>query len=173
MKLAILFCFVTFWRTDPVSFYTLPFNSLDREVNMQSFQGRKLLLVNIATGSPYSNQLGQLYRLKQEYKDSLMILVFPSNSFGHEIHSNAELRNYFSTTFDSSFILSEKIDVVGSNIHPIYNWLTDQGKNGNLNFPISSDFQKYLISESGELVGIFAPSVNPLSSELRTAINAH
>lgn len=135
-------------------------------INFSTFEGKKILLVNIATGSDKVSQLAELQQLHQQYGDSLVVIGFPSNSFGHESRSNAEIKAFCQSQYEVSFLLAAKGDVKGSGIQPVYNWLTKASENGQTNTIVKDDFQKYLISESGELIGIFIGSVSPLDPQI-------
>ncbi len=169
MKLLLAaFCFLT------TSFYTLQFQDINGVSHtMSQYQGKKILLVNIATESPNVGQLAKLQQLKQLYPDSLVIIGFPSNSFGHESKTDSAIKQFCQTQYGVTFLLASKQSITGSNMQPIYHWLATQTENGVANNPIGGDFQKFLINESGQLIGIFAPSVSPLSSQIKNAISGN
>lgn len=156
------------------SIYTLQFNASNgTSTSMSSFQGKKILIVNIATGSSRVDQLGQLQELQNQFSDSLVILGFPSNSFGNENRSNADIRQFCQTTYGVTFLLAEKNPVISTPIQSIYNWLSKQSENGEMNGIVVGDFQKFLVDKSGALVGVFAPSVLPTDTLLIKAIRAN
>src|SRR6218665_3051774 len=68
---------------DPIYNYSIPSVSGDT-IRFTDYRGKKILLVNIATGSTYVSQLGALKQLQDEYGDKANIVAFPSNSFGNE-----------------------------------------------------------------------------------------
>ena len=108
-----------------IGFHSLSFQNSDgATISMSTFQGKKVLLVNIATGSDKVSQLSELQQLQQQYGDSLVVIVFPSNSFGHEARSNSEIKQYCQTNYNSSFIIAAKTVVTGSGVHPVFSWLT-------------------------------------------------
>lgn len=153
------------------SIYSLQFQDIDgTTVSMNQYQGKKILLVNIATGSSRVDQLAGLQQLHQQYGDSVVIIGFPSNSFGHESRSNEEIKQFCQTNYGVTFLIASKNPVTGTGIQSIYNWLTDIGENEMMGDPVGRDFQKYLISSSGQLIGLFGPSVEPMSSELTNQI---
>jgi glutathione peroxidase len=85
--------------------YSLRFSSIDgTQISMNSFQGKKILLVNIATESKRVGQLGELQQLQQQFGDSLVIIAFPSNSFSKETKTNAEIKQLCENTFHTSFL---------------------------------------------------------------------
>jgi glutathione peroxidase len=153
------------------SIFSLQFqDSNGATVNMNSFQGKKILLVNIATNSPRVNQLAGLQQLQQQYGDSLVVIAFPSNSFGNESRSDADIKQFCQSTYNTSFIIATKGSVSGANLQSIYNWLSKSADNGDMNLLIGGDFQKVLIAKDGSIQGVFSPKLDPTSDEIRDAI---
>ena len=156
------------------SIYNLQITDIDNNIlNLSDYQGKKILFVNIATGSSKVSQLGQLQQLNQAYGDSLVIIGFPSNSFGHEPGTNSEIKQFCQSQYNISFKLASKASVNGAAIQPIYNWLTHQSDNGVLNNDVVTDFQKFLVDKNGSLIGIFNSQVLPMDSTLQIAITSH
>jgi glutathione peroxidase len=153
------------------SIYNFQINDVDNiAINLSDFQGKKILFVNIATGSTNAGQLGELQELQQKYSDSLVIIGFPSNSFGHEPKTNSEIKQFCQVQYLTSFRLAAKGSVRGTDIQPIYNWLTHQSENGVLNNDVVADFQKFLVDRNGLLIGVFGPGVSPMDSTIQNAI---
>jgi glutathione peroxidase len=89
MITALIKCIATYL----VSFHSLSFKNVDNvTINMSNFINKKVMIVNIATGSARVSQLAGLQQLQQQYADSLQIIVFPSNSFGKETKTNAQIK---------------------------------------------------------------------------------
>lgn len=157
-----------------VSFHSLNFTDVDNQsVSMSNFQGKKVLIVNIATGSEKVNQLTGLQLLQQQFQDSLVIIVFPNNSFGNESRSNSEIKDFCLTNFNTTFFIANKSSVTGTDINPIFSWLADKTQNGEMNAITGGDFQKFLIDKDGMLMGVFSPKINPTDSALIEAINTN
>jgi len=153
------------------SLYSLHITSAaGSDVALSSFQGKKILMVNIATGSPRAAQLVQLQTLQQRYGDSLVVIAFPSNSFGHEPHGNTEIKNICESVYHTSFLVAQKGEVTGGGRQPVYGWLTRAGENGSLSGAVKNDFQKYLISADGHIIGVFAGHISPLDPVVTNAI---
>ena len=139
-------------------------------IDFNGFRNKKILLVNIATNSQRADQIGELEELYQLYGDSLVVIAFPSNSFGNEPRSNAEIAAYCTTNYNSSFVIAGKNAVAGSGIQPIYEWLASPALNGVLMGTVSNDFQKFLIDKNGVIAGVFAPMISPMDSIIQKAI---
>jgi glutathione peroxidase len=154
-----------------VSFYSLQFLDINgNTIHMSNFQGKKVLIANIATGSNKVNQLAGLQQLQQQYGDSLVVIVFPSNSFGHEIKTNEEIKDFCETNYHSSFIIGAKCIVKGNGVTPLFNWLAEFTENGSLDGEVANDFQKFLIDGNGKFVAVMSPKLLPTDSTMITAI---
>ena len=153
------------------SIYTLQFTDVDgNAVSMSSYQNKEILVVNIATGSPKVSQLAGLQLLHQTYGDSVVIIAFPSNSFANETRTNAEIKQFCQSNYGVTFKMAAKNPVAGAGIQPIYNWLALVSENGIMSGIVERDFQKFLISKDGSLIGVFAPSVVPTDPQIINAI---
>ena len=156
-----------------VSFYSLSVPSIahDQTIQFNAFQNKKVLLVNTATASPSAGQLQQLQQLYMQHKDSMVVIAFPSNSFGNEPRNNNRLRKYMRDTLGLTFLIAEKGPVKGENANAIFEWLRRKIQNEVSNVKTKTDFQKFLIDKHGQLVGIFDSSVSPLSTNMQNAIH--
>lgn len=153
------------------SFYSLQFTDTDSNaVSMSSYQGKKILLVNVASNSSKIGQLSQLQQLHQTYGDSVVIIAFPSNSFNNEPRSNAEIKLFFQNNYGVTFTIATKNSVEGPSRQPVYNWLFNATDNGVMSATVTRDFQKFLIGKDGSLIGMYAASVSPLDSTIQNAL---
>jgi glutathione peroxidase len=139
-------------------------------INLSEFKGKKVLLVNTASNSRYTSQYGSLEQLFQKYKDSLIVIAIPSNSFGNETKSSASIKNFVNSNYNIHYLLAQKMDVAGDSISSLYAWLAVIDKNGMMSNSVTGDFYKYLISSDGQLIGAFVPSVDPMSEEIQNAV---
>lgn len=153
------------------SFYTVQYTTIDGgNGNFSGSQGKRVLVVNIASASQNVNQLGELQQLYQQYHDSLDIYAFPSNSFGHEPMTNTEIKQLCLQQYSVTYKLGAKGDVKGPGRIPVYDWLCNQSQNGVMNAAMFNDYQKFLLDKNGNLVGVFGPEVSPLDTVLVNAI---
>lgn len=156
------------------SIFTLHFtDAAGNNVALSTYQGKKILLVNIATGSSRTNQIGELQQLQQQYPDSLVVIAFPSNSFSHEAREDSAIQQYCSTVYGVTYPIAQKAAVKGTAIQTVYNWLGNKSENGISTGEVIGDFQKFLIDETGNMVGIFSPTISPLDSTIAKAINTN
>lgn len=157
----------------PQSFYDLSVQlNNGRQLSLDTFRGKKVLLVNTASNCGYTNQYGDLQQLQNEMSDKLVVIGFPANDFKEqEQGDDATIGQFCTLNFGVTFPLAAKSVVVkkeGQN--PVFQWLSDKNKNGwNEQAPIWN-FSKYLINEEGVLVDFFAPSISPQSKEVKAAL---
>ncbi len=156
----------------PTSIYDFKVEALDGSmIDFSRFKGKKILIVNTASKCGYTPQYEGLEKLHEQYKDKLVIVGFPSNNFlFQEPGSNANIAEFCKKNYGVTFLMAAKIDVKGRSSHPIYSWLTNKQYNKFDNSVVKWNFQKYLIDEKGNLVNMFAPSVEPMSPEIVNAI---
>lgn len=139
-------------------------------ISLSAFKGKKILFVNSASGSPDVGQLASLDTLYQKYKDSLVIIAVPSNTFQSEPENNPEIKDLMENTYHVHYLITEKTEVAGADQSPLYSWLTHLSQNGMMENNVNEDFYKFLVNSEGKLVGAFAPSVDPMSEEMQNAI---
>lgn len=156
--------------TDSIYDYTIKATNGD-SVSLAAFKGKKILIVNTASGSPFSNQYRSLESLYQQYKENLVVIAIPSNSFKSEPLDNNSITKYLKKKYGTNFIVAQKADLGSEQSCPLMAWLMHQSKNNVMDVTVNNDFYKFLINEEGMLTGVFAPSVDPLSDEMKEAIN--
>lgn len=169
----LLFSFFFTPQTDiPGSIYDFKIPAVDGTViDLSQYKGRKLLLVNTASKCGFTPQYKALEQLYERYKDKLVIIGFPSNNFlFQEPGSNEKIAQFCKENYNVSFPMAAKIAVKGRNMAPIYQWLTQKQYNGYKDSKVKWNFQKYLVSEKGELIAIFDPKTSPDAPEIIAAI---
>ena len=138
-----------------------------KEIDFNIYKGKKVLIVNTASECGYTPQYTALEELYQKHKDKVVVLGFPANNFGgQEPGDNEAIATFCQRNFGVTFQLFEKSDVIGENQNPLYQWLTNKELNGWNKIAPSWNFSKYLISENGDLLKVYSPSVAPMSYEL-------
>ena len=154
------------------SIYDLSFADIDgNTIKLSTYKGKYILFVNVASKCGFTKQYLDLEKLYQQFNDDLVVIGLPCNQFGsQEPDKEKEIKAFCSKNFGVSFILSEKIEVKGSNMHPLYNWLTNKKLNGSSNSSVKWNFQKYLVSKEGNLIDYFYSTTNPLSKKITSLI---
>jgi glutathione peroxidase len=158
-----------------MSVYPFKAKTIDgKEISLSQYQGKALLIVNVASHCGFTPQYDGLEKLYQKYKDKgFTVLGFPCNQFGAQEPGNeAEIKSFCDLNFGVTFPLFAKIDVNGANAHPLYKYLTNE-KPGVLGTEaIKWNFTKFLIDSKGEPVKRYAPITKPedLEKEVENAI---
>jgi glutathione peroxidase len=158
-----------------VTIYDHEVSALDGSpANLHDHEGEALLIVNVASKCGLTPQYAGLEKIHEQYKDrGFSVLGFPCNQFlGQEPGTAEEIATFCSTTYGVTFPLFEKIDVNGDAKHPLYEQLEQtadaEGHTGDIRW----NFEKFLISPQGEVVGRFSPQTEPEAPELIEAIEA-
>ncbi|MEI8109811.1 MAG: glutathione peroxidase [Chitinophagia bacterium] len=157
-----------FSKIEQPSIHQFTVKSIDGgTINFASFKGKKILVVNTASQCGYTPQYEGLQKLYQTHKDKLVVVGFPANNFmGQEPGSDNEISEFCKARFGVTFPLASKISVKGSDMAPIYQWLTSKEKNGVLDASISWNFNKFLLDENGKMIAYFGSKVKPDSEEI-------
>lgn len=140
------------------------------KINFAAFAGKKILIVNTASLDSNAAQYADLRSLNQFFKDSLVIVAIPSNSFGKEPAANADIASFYAQAANNRFPVAAKMEVTGANTHPLYAWLTQQSQDGFGNTTINKGFKKYLINKEGKLLGVFSEKTRPNSTVIMNAV---
>ncbi len=151
-----------------MSIYDFTAETLDgKPAPLSDWKGKVVLIVNTASKCGFTPQYEGLEALYRKHRDQgFVVLGFPCNQFGaQEPGDAAEIANFCSLTYDVDFPMMKKIDVNGAYAHPLYKYLkrTKKGVLGTEN--IKWNFTKFLIDRKGEVVGRFAPTVEPKALE--------
>ena len=150
-----------------MNFYDLTANNMSgKEVKMNEFEGKVVLVVNTASKCGLTPQLEGLEELYKKYKDrGFEILGFPCNQFANQDPgTNKEISQFCLINYGVTFTMFEKIDVNGENTHPVYKFLKSNAK-GVLGSEIKWNFTKFLIDPEGKVVERFAPTTTPAKLE--------
>jgi glutathione peroxidase len=151
----------------------IPVKDIDgHETSLKAYEGKVLLVVNVASKCGFTPQYKGLQALYEKYKDQgLVVLGFPCNQFGHqEPGTDAQIKQFCSETYNVTFPMFDKIDVNGANRHPLYVALA--GKDSPYPGNITWNFNKFLIGRDGKILKRFDSRITPQSPELTQAVEA-
>lgn len=142
------------------------------EVSLREYEGKVILIVNVASKCGYTYQYEGLEALYEQYRDrGFVILGFPSNDFlGQESGTDEEIKEFCTLTYGVSFPMFSKIRVTGRNKNPLYAYLTEKETNPEFKGRITWNFNKFLIDRNGRIVNRFASKTKPMSTELIEAL---
>lgn len=152
----------------PTAMPHVALNKLDGSpIDWDAFEGKFLLFVNVASACGFTPQYKKLQALYEQYADRLEIIGVPCNQFGNqEPGSAAEIQTFCELNYGVTFTLTEKVQVKGSQMHPLYQWLTEKSANGVKSNSVKWNFQKYLVSPEGLLIDFYLSTTDPTSSKI-------
>jgi len=158
-------------NTQAANIYDIPLKTIDgKPASLKEYQGKVLLLVNVASKCGLTPQYEALEALHQKYqKEGFAVLGFPCNDFaGQEPGTNEEIKQFCSTKYQVSFPLFDKLHVKGAEQHPLYQYLTSK----EASFPgdVKWNFGKFLVDRNGKVVKRFEPPVKPDAPEIVKAV---
>ncbi len=132
------------------------------DIPLKRFEGQVLLIVNTASACGFTPQYKGLQELHQELSPrGFSVLGFPCNQFGaQEPGDAAQIEQFCTTNYAITFPMFAKIDVNGSNAHPLFDYLKRE-KSGLLGPSIKWNFTKFLVDRAGKAVARYAPTARP------------
>lgn len=154
------------------SIYDFQMKNIDgKEVSLKKYEGKVILVVNVASKCGLTPQYEGLEALYEKYKSKgLVILGFPANDFlSQEPGTDAEIREFCTTKYKVTFPMFSKITVLGDNTHDLYRWLIEQSGDKN---PIEWNFAKFIVDRTGTKVFRFSPKAKPQSEAVVKQIEA-
>lgn len=168
MTTMIILCSVVFQKP---SVYDFSFTTLDGEKKeLSAFKGKPMLLVNTASKCGFTKQYEELQQLNEQYGEDLVVIGFPSDNFGgQEFDNNEEIAEFCEKNFGVTFLLSEKINVKGEDIDPLFSYLT-QAENPDFTGEIKWNFEKFLIDADGKLTHRYRSKTSPLDKTILSEI---
>ena len=137
------------------------------EQPLAGYRGKPLVIVNVASKCGFTPQYEGLEAMYRRHRDQgLVVLGFPCDQFGHQEPGDAdEIRSFCALNYDVSFPLFEKIDVNGTDAHPLYRHLKKEAKGLLGSEAIKWNFTKFLVDRDGRVVRRYAPTDTPASIE--------
>lgn len=143
----------------------------NNKIDFNVFRGKKILIVNTASAdSNFNVQFKELMQLYQIYYEKLIIIVVPTNSFNTEPGTNQQIAARYNQTFKYKFPVTQKLQVMGNQIHPLFKWLSTRAENNVADYEVRKPFYKYLIGADGKLLAAFNEKVSPMSDLIQSKI---
>ena len=136
-----------------------------KEQPLIAYQGKVLLIVNVASKCGFTPQYVGLEALQRKFASrGFAVLGFPCDQFGHqEPGDEQEIKNFCSLTYDVSFPMFAKVAVNGDGAHPLYRFMKKTAKGLLGTEAIKWNFTKFLVDRDGTIVGRYAPTAKPES----------
>lgn len=150
---------------------SIPLKDIDgKDTSLKAYNGKVLLLVNVASKCGYTPQYEGLEALYRKFKDrGLVVLGFPSNDFGsQEPGTEAEIKTFCTSKYDVTFPMFSKLHVKGAEQHPLYAALT--GPESSAPGPVKWNFGKFLVGKDGKLIARYDSATKPDDAKLAEAI---
>lgn len=142
------------------------------DAKLSEYQGQVVLLVNVASECGFTPQYADLQEIYDKYsKQGLKVVGVPCNQFGgQEPGTSEEIANFCKVNYGVTFDILEKVDVNGENQCGLFKYLTSKETNPEHAGPVKWNFEKFLISRDGKVVGRYRSGVAPKDPELVKAI---
>lgn len=176
-KLGLLFSMMIITATSvaqTASIYDFKVKTLEGGTfDFSSLKGKKVMIVNVASKCGNTPQYKDLEDLYVKNHGNLVIIGFPANNFGSQEPGTAtEIRQFCTQNYGVTFPMMEKISVKGTDMAPLYKWLTSKKENGVMDSEVKWNFQKYLIDENGKLDQVLDPKEQPESDKVLTWLSS-
>ena len=161
--LLIVKFFLISFLTMGSEFYKFEFDSIEgNKMPLSKFKDKVILLVNTASMCGFTKQYSGLQELYDSYKDrDFIVLGIPSNSFMQEHSSENKVKNFCETNFNINFPMTEIVEVIGKEKHPLYAWLKE-----NHGIRPKWNFHKILIGKKGQVIDTYSSLTKPKSDKL-------
>ena len=149
--------------------YEFDFNGIEGGViSLKNYKDKVIVVVNVASRCGFTYQYEDLQSLWSNYKDNNVVVIgVPTNNFKQEPGSNKEIKDFCEVNFNIDFPMTEKIDVIGDNAHPFFNWA--KNNHGNSAIP-KWNFHKIIIGKNGKVVDTFSSITKPTSKRFINSI---
>tara|TARA_B100000242_G_scaffold196372_1_gene141863 strand:- start:34 stop:543 length:510 start_codon:yes stop_codon:yes gene_type:complete len=150
--------------------YDYEFNSINGDlIKLSEYEGKVIVVVNVASRCGYTPQYEGLQALWSEYKNkNLVVIGIPTNNFRQEPGNNKEIKDFCETNFGITFPMTEKTNVIGSNSHPFYKWAR---KNYGIGAIPKWNFHKIIIGRDGKVAQTFSSITKPSSKKFIQVID--
>jgi len=142
--------------------YDFNFNGIEGNIiNLKDYKDKVIVVVNVASRCGFTYQYDGLQTLWSNYKDkNLVVIGVPTNNFKQEPGSNKDIKDFCETNFNINFPMTEKINVIGKNAHPFFNWAKEN--HGKSAIP-KWNFHKIIIGKDGRVADTFSSITKPSS----------
>ena len=160
---------------EPKSIYDFTMRSIDGDhVSLKNYQGKVVLLVNVASKCGFTPQYAALESVYEKYKDKGLVIVgIPANNFmSQEPGTDEEIKKICTNKYNVTFPMMSKVSVKGDDKTPLYVFLTGKDTDPQFSGDIKWNFTKFLFDRNGNPVARFEPNVTPDSPQVTAAIES-
>ncbi len=133
------------------------------EISLKTYRGQVLLIVNTASKCGFTPQYTELQKLYERYKEKgFVILGFPCNQFmAQEPGDDLEISGFCRLNYGVTFPMFSKIKVKGNDIHPLYDYLSNEAPGVLGSKAVKWNFTKFLVDKEGKPVKRYSPQTKP------------
>lgn len=149
------------------SIYDLTFTkNTGEEISLSEFKNHPILIINTASKCGLTPQYAGLQELHEKFADKgLVVIGFPCDQFAHqEPGTDSEIAEFCSVNYGVTFTITKKVDVNGSNAHPVFKYLKKHSRSF-FGSAIKWNFTKFLVSVDGKSIKRYAPTMLPSAIE--------
>ena len=160
---------------EPKSIYDFTMRSIDGDhVSLKNYQGKVVLLVNVASKCGFTPQYAALESVYEKYKDKGLVIVgIPANNFmSQEPGTDEEIKKFCTNKYNVTFPMMSKVSVKGDDKTPLYVFLTGKDTDPQFSGDIKWNFTKFLFARNGKPVARLEPNVTPDSPQVTAAIES-
>lgn len=134
---------------------------------LDAFEGKYILLVNVASACGYTPQYSQLVEMYNTFKEQVVVIGVPCNDFGAQEPGSAdEIHQFCSTNYGVTFPMTQKMKIRGANKDALFSFTGSSVENGFEDVQIAWNFHKCIFDHSGQMIGSFPSSVEPFSDDI-------
>ena len=168
----ILSLFVSTSSSAQESIFDIKINDINGSpINLNSFKGKYIMFVNVASKCGFTPQYSGLQKLHTRYKEEgLIVLGVPSNDFNQELSKDSDVKEFCEIRFGVDFPMTSIQKIRGDDAHPLYKWISSQVS---VIAQPRWNFHKYLVDPDGQLANWFSTPTSPLSSKVIQAIETN
>jgi len=158
------------------SIYTHAVTTIEgQNKSMADFQGKKILIFTLPIQQNVSNDslLYSIDSLQEVHANSLVVIGVPSYEDGYTLSIKNDLKNWYRSRLNNEVIISEGVftrQTSGSQQHALFQWLTDNNKNGSLNQDVTGPGNKFFIWTDGKLLAALGPQVKISGSTMNNLV---
>ncbi len=171
MLFQLLLIFTPVAKDVPASIYDFKVTAINggSEIDISAYKGKKILIVNVPSQLITDHQYADLNELQKKYQGKLVVIGFLADEFGIAPGMKQQQADN-RTDYNVVFPITSKVQIRGSNMSPVFKWLTSKQYNNLKDSEVKWNFQKYLVNEQGELVAVFDPKISVNNPEVIAAI---
>ncbi len=156
------------------SIYQFKIKTLEgKSLDFTKFRKQVLVIANTASRCGYTDQYGSLEKLYKKFKkQGVMVVGFPSNSFKQELKEDTKIASFCKKNYGVTFPLARKSAVKGSQVNPVFKYLTSTAPHDNKGSAVAWNFEKFITDRNGVVKYRFRSSIDPLSPEFIKALKS-